>query len=63
MSRWLSEVIGNVWGALAGGLILGIIENLAAYYVSIGWIDAISYGVFILVLIFLPKACSAGVEW
>jgi branched-chain amino acid transport system permease protein len=47
--------IGNVWGALAGGLILGILENLAAFYIGIGWIEAVSYGVFILVLIFLPQ--------
>jgi branched-chain amino acid transport system permease protein len=47
--------IGNVFGALAGGLILGVIENLTAYYVSISWIEAASYGVFILVLIFLPQ--------
>ena len=47
--------IGNVFGALAGGLILGIIENLTAYYLSISWIEAVSYGVFILVLIFLPQ--------
>jgi branched-chain amino acid transport system permease protein len=47
--------IGNVFGALAGGLILGMIENLTAYYVSISWIEAASYGVFILVLIFLPQ--------
>jgi branched-chain amino acid transport system permease protein len=46
--------IGNVFGAIAGGLILGIIENLTAYYISISWIEAVSYGVFILVLIFLP---------
>jgi branched-chain amino acid transport system permease protein len=46
---------GNVFGALAGGLILGIIENLAAYYIGISWIEAVSYGVFILVLIFLPQ--------
>jgi branched-chain amino acid transport system permease protein len=46
--------IGNVFGALAGGLILGVIENLAAYYVGIEWIEVASYGVFILVLIFLP---------
>ncbi len=47
--------LGNVFGALAGGLILGIIENLTAFYVSISWIEAVSYGVFILVLIFLPQ--------
>jgi branched-chain amino acid transport system permease protein len=47
--------IGNVFGALAGGLILGIIENLTAYYLSISWIEAVSYGVFILVLVFLPQ--------
>ncbi len=46
--------LGNVFGALAGGLILGIIENLTAYYLSISWIEAVSYGVFVLVLIFLP---------
>jgi branched-chain amino acid transport system permease protein len=47
--------IGNVFGALAGGLILGIIENLAAYYIGIAWIEVASYGVFMLVLIFLPQ--------
>ncbi len=46
--------IGNVFGALAGGLILGIIENLSDFYLSIGWTPAVTYGVFILVLIFLP---------
>jgi branched-chain amino acid transport system permease protein len=46
--------LGNVFGALAGGLILGIIENLTAYYLSISWIQAVSYGVFVIVLIFLP---------
>ena len=47
--------LGNVFGALAGGIILGILENLAAYYIGIGWIEVVSYGVFILVLIFLPQ--------
>jgi branched-chain amino acid transport system permease protein len=47
--------IGNVFGALAGGLLLGIIENLAAYYWGIAWIDVASYGIFMLVLIFLPQ--------
>jgi branched-chain amino acid transport system permease protein len=47
--------IGNVFGALAGGLILGILEALTAYYINLQWIDVVSYGVFIMVLIFLPQ--------
>lgn len=47
--------IGNVWGALTAGLILGLIESLGAFYIGAGWADAISYAVFILVLIFLPQ--------
>ncbi len=47
--------MGNVFGALAGGLLLGIIENLAAYYIGIAWIEVASYGTFMLVLIFLPQ--------
>jgi branched-chain amino acid transport system permease protein len=47
--------IGNVWGALTAGLMLGVIESVAAYYIGAGWSDAISYAVFILVLIFLPQ--------
>jgi branched-chain amino acid transport system permease protein len=47
--------IGNVFGALAGGIILGILEQLASYYIGMNWIEAVSYGVFILVLSFLPQ--------
>lgn len=57
--------IGNVWGALTAGLILGLIESLGAYYIGAGWADAISYAVFILVLIFLPQGLfgrRAGVK-
>lgn len=46
--------IGNVWGALTAGLLLGVIESLGTYYIGAGWADAISYAAFILVLIFLP---------
>ncbi len=47
--------IGNVWGALSAGLILGVVESMGAYYIGPGWSDAISYAVFILVLIFMPQ--------
>jgi branched-chain amino acid transport system permease protein len=47
--------IGNVWGALLGGIILGFIESFAAFYIGGGWTDAISFGVFLLVLSFMPQ--------
>ena len=34
---------------------LGVIEALGSYYVGQGWTEAVSYGVFLLVLAFLPQ--------
>jgi branched-chain amino acid transport system permease protein len=47
--------IGNVGGALLGGILLGVIESMASYYIGGGWADAVSYGIFILVLSFRPQ--------
>ncbi|MCK4273411.1 MAG: branched-chain amino acid ABC transporter permease [Dehalococcoidales bacterium] len=52
--------IGNVYGALLGGILLGLIESLGSFYVGGGWADAISYGVFLLVLIFRPQGLFGG---
>lgn len=47
--------IGNVAGALAGGIILGLIEAYVQYFVSGGWTNAFAYGVFLLVLMLKPE--------
>jgi len=47
--------IGNVFGAVAGGVLLGVVESLAGYYLGMGWVEVVSYGVFILVLTFMPN--------
>jgi branched-chain amino acid transport system permease protein len=47
--------IGSVFGALLGGILLGLIESLASFFMSGGWSDAISYGVFLVVLMFKPE--------
>lgn len=47
--------IGSVGGALLGGILLGIIESVASYVISGGWAEAISYGAFLLVLMFRPQ--------
>lgn len=47
--------IGSVAGALAGGVILGLIEAYVQFFISGGWTNAVSYGVFLLVLMFRPE--------
>lgn len=47
--------IGNVAGALLGGIILGVIESVGSYCISGGWADAISYAAFLLVIMFRPE--------
>ena len=46
--------MGNVVGALLGGLLLGVIEAFGAFFISGGWADVISYAVFLMVLMFKP---------
>lgn len=46
--------IGNLRGAMIGGFVLGILEALAAGFLSSGYKDVIAFVVLILVLIFRP---------
>ncbi len=46
--------IGNIPGAMVGGLLLGVIEALGAAYISIAWKDAIAFCVLIIILIVRP---------
>lgn len=46
--------IGNIPGAMFGGLILGILEMLGAAYISAAWKDVFVFLILILVLIFRP---------
>jgi branched-chain amino acid transport system permease protein len=47
--------LGSVSGALLGGIILGLLESWAAFFISGGWADAVGYAVFLLVLLFKPE--------
>jgi branched-chain amino acid transport system permease protein len=46
--------IGNIPGAMVGGMLLGIIETLASGYISPQWKDVIAYAILILILILRP---------
>ncbi len=49
--------IGNIPGAMCGGLILGVLESLAAGFIPNGsdWKDAIAFSVLLLILLFRPE--------
>jgi branched-chain amino acid transport system permease protein len=46
---------GHGGGAMAGGLILGVIETIGAYYVSSAFKDIIAYTLLIVILLFRPQ--------
>jgi branched-chain amino acid transport system permease protein len=46
--------IGNLRGAILGGFTLGILESLAAGFLSSGYKDVVAFAILILVLIFRP---------
>ncbi|MDR1884656.1 MAG: branched-chain amino acid ABC transporter permease [Synergistaceae bacterium] len=46
--------IGNIPGAMVGGVLLGIIESLGGAYISFGYRDAIAFFVLIIVLCLMP---------
>lgn len=47
--------MGSIFGALLGGIILGVIESIVAFIWTGGWADVASYGAFIIVLLFKPE--------
>jgi branched-chain amino acid transport system permease protein len=51
--------LGSIGGAFFGGVLLGVLESLASFFISGGWADAVSYGVFLLVLMFRPEGLFA----
>ncbi len=47
--------IGNIPGAVLGGLLIGLISALSRGYISEHWADAVIFAILILILIFKPS--------
>jgi branched-chain amino acid transport system permease protein len=46
--------IGNIAGAMVGGVVIGLIESLGGQYIAVRWTDVIIFTILILVLVFKP---------
>jgi branched-chain amino acid transport system permease protein len=46
--------IGNIPGAMLGGIIIGLIESLGGQLLEVRWTDVIIFSVLVLVLVFRP---------
>jgi branched-chain amino acid transport system permease protein len=47
--------MGSPFGALVGGLLLGLVEALTAGYISSAYKDAVAFIVILAVLFFMPQ--------
>jgi branched-chain amino acid transport system permease protein len=47
--------VGNIWGIVLGSLLLATAQNLAVWYISSQWMDAVAFAILFLFLLFKPE--------
>jgi branched-subunit amino acid ABC-type transport system permease component len=47
--------LGNPLGALAGGLILGVLEGIIPAFLNTSWVPVIEFGLFVVILLVRPN--------
>ena len=52
--------MGNIWGAIAGGLIIGLVEVISIGYFGADFVDIAVYGLLLLILFIRPTGLLAG---
>jgi branched-chain amino acid transport system permease protein len=51
--------LGSTFGAILGGLILGVFESLTATYVGMGWAPVGRFVIFVAALVFVPGGVAS----
>jgi len=46
--------IGNVPGAMVGGVLIGLVEAMSSQFIATAWTDVIIFSILVLVLVFKP---------
>ena len=54
--------MGNIWGSIAGGLIVGLTEVLAIGYLGADVVDIVVYGLLLAILFVRPTGLFAGMQ-
>jgi branched-chain amino acid transport system permease protein len=54
--------IGNIKGAMVGGLAIGLIESLGGEAVGVGWSDAVIFAILVAVLVFRPTGLLGSIQ-
>jgi branched-chain amino acid transport system permease protein len=52
--------MGNIWGSIAGGLIIGLVEVMAIGYFGADFVDIAVYGLLLLILFVRPTGLFAA---
>ena len=52
--------LGNPMGALAGGVILGLLEGGIPYFMPVSWVPVLEFAIFVLVLLLRPTGLFGG---
>jgi branched-chain amino acid transport system permease protein len=47
--------LGNVWGAVAGGVLVGLLEVLSTYFIGAKFIKIVVWGVLLAILLIRPQ--------
>ncbi len=54
--------VGNLWGALFGGMVIGLAENISIWILSPGYKDAIAFGIMVVMLLSRSSAVFSSKE-
>ena len=54
--------IGNIPGAMLGGILIGLIESLGGQYIAVRWTDVIIFSILVLVLVFRPAGLLGATQ-
>ena len=52
--------MGNIWGSIAGGLIIGLVEVMSIRYFGADFVDIAVYGLLLFILFVRPTGLFAG---